>query len=401
MKLLLAAARILGWTGILLVLGGCWDMVEVSRSSLITGIALENGQSRAIRVTIEVQNPAETMSAENGRGDAPAQLYVAEANTLSEAINRMNKQFERLLIGSHMQVIVIDERLARKGLKPFMDFFLRSRYVREDINLVVSKKNAASDLLRVPYPGGMSAGLAIQLQVFNLNRLWGGVPKSRMIDYTASVQTPGRELLLAAATINGVAGENENMDSVKTLEPQSNINVTDTAVFKGDKLVGFLPVNDSNMVLLVNDDLKQTTLSVPLPDDQTFAAVRLVRLHASKRVQMIRGRPKITLNVEGVGYIVSLDADLPLDQAAGYQKLERLTEAYVKERIGAIVKKVQTDYGADIFGFGEWLYRHRYGEFKNLSKSWNELFEEAEMQVVVDIRLERSELKTKNQSEIH
>ncbi|SFB58030.1 spore germination protein KC [Cohnella sp. OV330] len=391
-------ARFLVAAGILLILGGCWDMVEVSRSSLITGVALENGQNHAFRVTVEVLNAAETMSAENGRGDAPAQLYTAEADTLSEAVNRMNEQFDRLLIGSHMQAIVVDERLARKGLNDLMDFFVRSRYIREDVNLVISKNDRASDILRVPYPGGMNAGLAIQSQIFNLNRVWGGAPKSRMNDYTIATQTPGRELLLAAVSAEGPVGK--NMDSVKTLEPKSSIRVMDTAVFRGDKLVGFLPASDTNIVLLVTDDLEQTTISVPLREDKAFAAVRLVRLHASKSVRMHSGRPKITLNVQGVGFIVSLDATMPLDRASGYQELERLAEGYVKERIDATVKKVQTDFDADIFGFGEWMYRHRHSEFERISKSWNELFAEAELQVDVDIKLERSELKTRKNNEI-
>lgn len=393
----LGSARALGVSAILLVLGGCWDMVEVSRSSLITGVALENGQDRDIRVTVEVLNAAESMSADNARGDSPAQLYVTEAGTLSEAVNRMNEQFDRLLIGSHMQVIVVDERLARQGLARFMDFFVRSRYIREDVNLVISKKDGAADLLRVPYPSGMNAALAIQSQISNLNRLWGGAPRSRMIDYSTAIQTPGRELLLAAASAAGPVGK--NMDSVKTLEPQSFIRLTDAAVFRGDKLIGFLPSSDMNIVLLASDSLEQTTMSVPLPEDKAFAGIRLVRLHASKSVRMVRGRPIMTLNIQGIGFIVSLDAGPPIDRAAGYLKLERLTEAYVKERISDTFKKVQADYGSDIFGFGEWMYRHRYGEFKQVSKSWNELFAEGELRVDVDIKLERSELKTNNNRE--
>lgn len=398
MKAMLGFARALGWAAILLVLGGCWDMVEVSRSSLITGAALEPGQVRDIRVTIEVLNAAESMSAENGRGDAPAQLYTAEADTVSEAVGRMNERFDRMLIGSHMQVIVIDERLARQGLNRIMDFFLRSRYVREDVNLVISKKNAASDLLRVPYPGGANAAFAIQSQIYNFNRIWGGATKSRMIDYTMATQTPGRELLLSGVSVEGPVSQ--SMESVKTLTPNSSIRLTDTAVFKRDKLVGFLPSADMNIVLLANGNLEQTTLSIPLPDGNAFAGVRLIRLHASKSVRMLHGRPKMTLNVQGVGFIVSLGAGLPIDQAAGYMELERLAESYVKERIEDTVQRVQAEYGADIFGFGEWMYRHRYGEFKRISSSWNELFAKGELTVGVDIQLERSELKTKNHNDI-
>ncbi|MFC3797952.1 Ger(x)C family spore germination C-terminal domain-containing protein [Cohnella sp. GCM10012308] len=223
----------------------------------------------------------------------------------------MNEQFDRLLIGSHMQVIVVDERLARLGLNRFMDFFVRYRYVREDVNLVIY-----------------------------------------------------------------------------------------TAVFKEDKLVGFLPSSDMNIVLLANDSLEQTTVSVPLPENKAFAGVRLIRLHASKAVRMLHGRPKMTLNVRGIGFIVSLGAALPIDQASGYMELERLTEAYVRERIDDTVKRVQTDYAADIFGFGEWMYRHRFGEFKQLSASWNELFAKGDLQVDVDIQLERSELKTNIHNDI-
>lgn len=330
-----------------------------------------------------------------GKGNAPTQLYSEEANTIAEAVARINEPFDRMLIGSHGRVLIIDERLARGGLEPFIDFAQRSRFVRENIKVLISNKAKASDLLNVTYPNGHYAGLGIESQIDNYNRNWGGVPESHLFDIAMNSTSVGKELMLGAVSVIGESAESGNMESLKSLKKKAIVKITGAAVFREGKLVGFLPNEDTNMVLLVANRLKRTTYSVPLRDSNRYAAIRFVQLHASKRVKMVQGRPKITVNIKGIGFIASIDGEIPIDKASGFRDLEKLTGDYLQRRVAAVIKTVQREYRSDLFGFGESLYRRDIRAFRSAADHWNEQFARADVEVRVRIKLERSELKSK------
>lgn len=377
------------------LVSGCWDMVEISRSSLVTSLALEPGKSGNFRITMEVLNSSEASSKQGGKGNAPTQLFTVEADTIAEAIGRINEQYNRMLIGSHGRVIIIDERLARGGLEPFIDFAQRSRFIRENITVLISNKTKASDLLNIAYPSGNYAGLGIESQIDNYYRNWGGVPDSHLYEIAMTSTSIGKELMLGAVTAIGDNAETGNMDSVKSMRKKAIVQVTGAAVFRGDKLIGFLPRKDTNTVLLVTNRLKRTTYSVPLREPNRYAAVRFIHLHASNRVRMVQGRPKITVEIEGTGFIASLDGQVPIDRATGFRELEQRTADYLKKRVTSTIESVQRNYRSDIFGFGESMYRHDFREFISLSDRWNEQFARADVEVQVRVKLERSELKSK------
>ncbi|WP_281067910.1 Ger(x)C family spore germination protein [Cohnella thailandensis] len=385
--------------GACLQMSGCWDMVEVSRASLMTGLALEPGHNGRILVTLEVLNSAETMSFEGGKGGSPSQLYSNEADTIVEAMIRMNEHLDRMLIPSHIRVIIVDERIAREGLDRFMDFVQRSRYVREDVTLLVSRGTKASDMLRVAYPDGMYAGFGIQSQVFNYHNNWGGVPDSFMYEVAQSAFSPGKELLLGAVTLDKKSDKEESVENSKKLDPQTLVRIAGSAAFRENRLIGFLSKEDTRMVLLVTNQLKRTTVSFPLDGQGKYAAIRLIRCHTSKKVQMIEGRPLISINVEAAGLVASMDDNLAIDKIHGYEQLDRLASEHLKESLTATIGKVQKQYKVDVFGFGEHLYRHRYHEFMPVSKEWNEQFAKAKVVVQVSVRIERSELKSRNQTQ--
>ncbi len=44
-----------------------------------------------------------------------------------------------------------------------------------------------------------------------------------------------------------------------------------------------------------------------------------------------------------------------MESCGTYKKIEEMTNQYVKEHVLKTIKKVQKDYGVDVFGFGESL----------------------------------------------
>ncbi|WP_238540351.1 hypothetical protein [Paenibacillus mucilaginosus] len=169
--------------GSLLLLSGCWDLQELNRTSLFTGLALEPGTESKIRVTGETLNASEAQAIKGGEGAAPVINYAVEANTTPEAMVKFNQVLDRSINVSHVGVIIIDERLARKGLNHYIDVLQRSRYVREDVLILVAKNYKASDILKVLFPRGPYPTFKIHSQLDNLSKLWGGALRSRLFDF--------------------------------------------------------------------------------------------------------------------------------------------------------------------------------------------------------------------------
>ncbi|KRF43633.1 Ger(x)C family spore germination C-terminal domain-containing protein [Paenibacillus sp. Soil787] len=59
-------------------------------------------------------------------------------------------------------------------------------------------------------------------------------------------------------------------------------------------------------------------------------------------------------------------------------------------------KKVQVEYGSDIFGFGEDMYRQDTAAFKKVRQNWNEEFKRAVLKADVSIYIRRTGLKMKS-----
>ncbi|TYP78128.1 Ger(x)C family spore germination protein [Paenibacillus methanolicus] len=389
------------WTGLTLaaacaLLSGCWDLTEVNRSALLTGVAVEPGKNGRHRVTFEVLNAAGAMPSQGQGSGVPTVLYTVEGNSIADTASRLNENVERLMMPSHVRVIVIDERTARKGLNAFIDLVQRSRYVREDVLLLIAKDVPASDMLQVLSPGGIYASWKIQSQVENFRKEWGGVPLSRLFDYTQAILVEGRDLTLGAITVIGNVKANDKGRSFQSAIPQSNVKIAGAAVFRDDRLIGYLSIYETRILNLIRGELEQTGVAFPLPNHEGHASVRVNRAHTHVRVAMKNGLPYIRLRIEGEGQLNSLDADLPVHKVEGFQALEQALSEYMREQTLQMIGRVQRQYGVDVFGFGEHLYRHRYREFQPIRKEWNALFAKAKVEASVKFVITGSELKNRS-----
>lgn len=382
-----------------LLQSGCWDWVEVSQSSMLTGIAIEPGKDGLLKLTMEVLNPAEAQRVQSGNGGPATLLYTLEGKSISEASSRMNEMVERMIIYSHIQMVVVDESIARKGLNQIIDDLQRSRFVREDVLLLIAKDTSASDVLKIMYPSGQYASWKLKKQIGHFYRTWGGTPKSTLFDYTEAILREGREPVLGAVTVQGDIKEAKSSERTKSSSPKAIDRCVGSAVFSEDKLIGFLSVSDTRLLNLVRDEIEGTSFAVPIDSDEGVATIRMNPMHTAMDVTLKDGRPNVKISIVGEGHVSSIDTDLPLDTAAGYRELELKESDFLNEQVEATIGRVQREFGVDIFGFGECLNRYHYRQFKTAKKDWNSHFADAKVEVFSKIAISRSDLKTRRNEE--
>ncbi|MEW9702146.1 Ger(x)C family spore germination protein [Paenibacillus sp. SI8] len=382
-------------TSLMASLTGCWDLNELNESSLITGMTLEPGQNHKVRVTVELLNANEAQAHKPGKGGAPSIIQSSEGNTIGEAVTLLNQSVDRTMLSSHIGVIIIDEKLARLGISEHLDTLQRARAVREDVQILISKNTRASDLLKILYPQGTYSSLKLRSQLNSYKKTWGGIANSRLFDLTQALLVEGREAAIGAVTLKGSPKDGENLENVKSVVPKTLVELAGMAVFRDDKLLGFLTAENSRMVVMArNQFLRGTTLSVPLEEKGKYAAIRLFRIKAKMQTTMKNGKPDMRLTLHGEGIIASIDKKEHLDEVAGFRHMEALTSTYVQQQMSTAIDNIQRKYGVDIFGFGEQLFRRHYKQYQEIAGNWNQLFTNSPVTVECNINLLRSELKT-------
>lgn len=373
-----------------LALSGCWDSTELNKSSLITGAALEPGNNgKLLRLTVETMIAAKV---EGNKDTVPSVVQSMEGNTLSEIFTRFNESMDRSMLISHIGVIIVDERLARHGLENILDPLQRTRYIREDVLILISEGVHASQILKVLYPRGARTSSKIISQVESYRDSWGGIPESRLYDVSQALLAEGRELTLGSISLKGSFKEANTLDSIKSVTPKASIVIAGAGVFSEDKLMGFISVEDSRMVLMARDQVRGTLLSIPV--HKHVVAIRLNHIKSDIHASMDKGKVKIRINLEGNGFVGDIDESFNITKVSGYEQLEKLGNEYLEQQMTATIKRIQKKFGMDVFGFGEQMYRKHYAQFLPLAGRWNEIFANTPVTVKANIKLRRSELKT-------
>ena len=88
-----------------------------------------------------------------------------------------------------------------------------------------------------------------------------------MISYSA-LTSPGRQPVMTAVRIQGEPKKGESVDNMKKAHPDALVVIDSMALFRKDKLVGFLPVEDTRNYLWTQNQLKRTTLTIPCGKDR-------------------------------------------------------------------------------------------------------------------------------------
>ena len=246
-------------TAMILLLTGCWDQRELSTITIITGMAIDKGEKGRYKLTIEGINATELNSKTAG-GNSPTVVYSLEGDSIEELSQKMNIGATRNVLYSHMRVLVISKDIASGDMMGFMDAFERSREFREDFDLILAKEGKAADILQVVFTVQKASALKLMSQLESATRVWGSTPDVKVNDFIRALTSPGRQPVMSAVRVEGETKKGESVDNMKKTRPDALVIIDSMALFRKDKLVGFLSVEDTRNYLWTQNKLKKTSI---------------------------------------------------------------------------------------------------------------------------------------------
>lgn len=374
-----------------LFLTGCWDQRELSTLSVVIGMAIDVGKNAPYELTIEAINAAE-LNEQTTAGNAPSIVFSLEGKTIAELSHKMNIGISRVVTYAHMKTLVISKEVAEKGVFDFVDFLERTREIRDDFNLIIAKEGKAADVLKVLYTIQKSSALKLKVQLEVAAELWGGDPDTRLNDFLRALMSPGRHPVLTQVRIKGDPEKGNSVENMMKPEPDAMVVLDSMALFRDEKLVGNLSLEEARNYLWTQNKIKNTVISIPCGEREKFFALRIKNSNTKVTGRLDNEIPKVDLNIHIESYVNTNQCSDPLNTKDTYFAFEKIAEDYIKEQVSGTIEKVQKKYGVDIFGFGEVIGRQDYKNFKDIQDDWDEAFQRAEINVNVTLNISRAGL---------
>ncbi len=371
-----AAACIL----ILLILffGGCWNYRGLDEMSIVSGLAIDKGtEENPYRVSYQIIDLMGNVDVEGING----KLLESDGKTLFDACRNAKKSIVGKLYFGHTQVVVISEQMARENdLLNTVNWLLHDSEPRETLKFVISREENAKDILANETLTGPIAALEISKYIEEDNKITASTSYKQLYEVYNTLIESGCELTLPA--IRNIR------DKDRTI-PQ----ICGTAVFKGQRLIGYLTPDESKYYLFAVGEINGGLFTFPAdgsgPDDITL---EISANRTSRSVSYENGKPVILIKTETDAFLAENNVPVDATDKRQVDELEKTAAKTLAQRMVQTIQYVQTKFGSDIFGFGKTIHKTEPALWDKFEKDWDSIFAALEVRVSVRINIVNSGL---------
>lgn len=362
---------------ITIITSGCWNYREIEKLDVVSACAIDKNGDEFI-LTVETVN----FSSDQKESISKPFVVTARGKSIFDAIRNTISKSGRKLYWSHTKVIIISKDIAEEGVLPVLDWIFRGAEMRGDARILVSKEDTASQIIFGGNDKESTVGMHLD-KILKSQRFVTTFPSNDLWEFTDSIVSEGISSIapyVVTSVDNGI-----NIPAVEG-----------TALFKGDKMVGWISGKESKLVIWLKDKIIGGTIMIQdIIENKENISLEMFENQTQLDPILNDGSVLMNIMIKCNMEISELGKSQVEIDSMSIEKLEKDTEKYIKEKMENIIKKIQKEYKTDIFGFGKEIMQ-KYPNYWNKIKSQKEeLFKELDVVVKVDAQIKGSALLSK------
>ncbi len=374
---------IFGFISCLFILTGCWGKKELDELALVSAIAIDESELGYL-VSVQVMVPREIAS-DFSDELTTVKLFSDEGESLFQTIRKLTRDLPRKSYFTHLMAIIISENIAKDNMVEILDFFLRDPEVRPDVPIFIAKDTLAQDILNVlthiePIPASKikKVGLNFQTNYY-------GVRDTTFLNLVTSIASAGVNPAIMGLTVYGNKNEGEKNVNIQEIEAKAAIKITDFAIFKNEKLIGWLNEDESRGYSYLIGEIKNTIITIPCDKNKT-QNLEITSFKNKTKLKMENGKPIINITHQINSNIAQLGCSIDKNN---YQKLEKLLEKEIIKDSQHTLNVIQKKFKSDVVGFGELIHRKKPVVWKKLNQNWDDYFVNLTVNLSAEIKINR------------
>lgn len=353
------------------LLSGCWNYQGLNKISIVSGVAIDkNADNHNYQLTIEVFD----LSGSGKEGGSKSQIVEAEGATIYDAVRNAKKRLTKKLYFSDMQLVVISNQIAREeGIQPLLDWFMRNEKPRETFSTVISQEKTAKEILT-------ASGVDHKIVAEEIEKILDG-------DNKTTASTKNIDTYKAVNILQGKEGAALVLPAVHCTSNQDKkvVEVNGCAIFKGDRLLGYLSPEETRYYLFAVDEIEGGILTFPFneknQDTQDNLTFEIFKNKTKKSYVYDGNRLKVYFDIKTTVALGEVGIDIDVSKKDNIDKIKTVAAAVFSDRLQTVIKKVQTEFGCDVFEIGSMISKKDPALWSQLKENWNIYFQGIDVEV--------------------
>lgn len=381
-------------------LSGCWSRYEPKTLALINSAIYDLSDTGGYQVTIEAINPAAQGGSTNGGGGKnPTIIAFGQGSSIPEAIRNISESLERTVFAGHVQVRFFSERFVQKDIDSAMDYIMRD-YLTDANALIVVIQNEDSKQI---YSCMLGLSEHVGDYITAISDTQPGITSKsvfvKTLDFVKDYYKEGKQPVAGVVRLveneanpsqNAGTGSSSSQDS-KSQQGGSDKNYRiiygGLAAFKDGKLAGYMNEVEARAYNFITNNLDRAIITIGAEDSQTAVIVHNSKAEVKTKIE----NGQVTVNVKIKTYMDIVQENSPLDinKSEVLKKIEADFNKQMVGEIAAAIKKAQTEFESDIFGFGVSMHKQHPQEWKAIKGNWDDYFANAVINISVESTIDR------------
>lgn len=368
----------------LFILTGCWNYRELNDLAIATGIAIDKSED-GFEVSVLIAN-ARKAQVSTKEGESQTSVYSENGKTITEALRNINLKFPKEIYIGHLSVIVINEEIAKEGLYPILDYFLREPESSKRFYSIIARDCKAKEVISILSPLESFPSQNLYFNIKNSPNSQGVSPSVTFSKFIKNILKPGTEPFLPTVIIEGDSEKATDSDDLQKSVPSANLKLDTMAIFKDDKLIGYADEDESRGIDLINEKVENTTSSFKY--NNHYISISLSEIKVKKSIDIIDDEIIAYITLESIASIKEIDGDENLNDKEVINDIEKKSEEAIKNIIERGLDCALKKYKSDIFGFGNLIYKKDPKYFEKIKYDWDDKLNDLKTVVNVNLKLQ-------------
>ncbi|WP_312474069.1 Ger(x)C family spore germination protein [Neobacillus sp.] len=354
-------------------LSGCWDRLDPENMAFIVAVGVDPGPKNDYLFTFAIAVPKPlgvSGPSSGGIGHKTIVTHTVEGSNIISALLASQSFIARRLTLTHSKVFILGEDLARKGVMPVLGEVVRSREFRRSFYVMTTRGKAETYIHNIIPTTETDISLWFELEL-DPNNMGAVLPReSRFHNFIIDMEKPGTGAIsiqtaprpdIRKGTASFPSGD-ENSEAKQSPIANQNagkirrtgdtpVEFFGSAVYKSDKLRGFLTGAESRILNMLRGEYTRTTWDIPDPSNNKLNLTIDMKAQTKSEMKIKRKKDKVLVafRVAMEGDLISVQSQVDFTKPKNRKKLEQAVQKQLEEQSKKVLDKTLHKWKVDCF----------------------------------------------------
>lgn len=364
------------------LLSGCYNYRELNELGITTAVSIDYKDNN-FYVIAEVINPIKQQDASSSN-NSPFVNYNSSSSSLQDAFRKVVLESPRQLYAAQLEIIVLSEEVVNNHLEEVLEYFARDPESRTEIKIIVAKTEDSTKAITLQTLLTSLSSSNIIKSLDLQSKVLGMAYPVTLNELLNMYIDPYLEVVLPSMTLYGNYEIGDEKENITTSSPKAIVKIDGSTITKDNKILGYLDLEESKILNLINGKLKETIIKMNYYDG--YIIFEPNRIKVSRELDIKNNIIKI--NISGYSKTKEIQSNINLKDPKEVEKLNKALNMELEKKITDTFNSIREKYGTDVFGFQELYYRTNYKYFKEICTNWYEdIYPKIKLEVKANVRL--------------